>query len=159
MEFICCLLSNKYGVKVKQSHYRPVPRGMENPDFKTISTLWWQGCQPFTPAAFFPPRKYSCCSFLLETESTTIQCRDKKKNHSWNDTHKYLTPENYCLPNCISVLKPSPVKNQIYLAVWKWNKQTIPQIIQRSQNSQMYKWMMTDHNHPPDVFVREMVSW
>jgi hypothetical protein len=39
------------------------------PDFKTVSTLRWQGCHLYIPAAFIP-RKYSCCSFLLEAEST-----------------------------------------------------------------------------------------
>jgi hypothetical protein len=39
------------------------------PDFKTISTWRWQGCQPYAPAAF-TPRKYLWNSFLLEAEST-----------------------------------------------------------------------------------------
>jgi hypothetical protein len=45
------------------------PRRLELPDFKTIDTLWWQGCQPYAPAVF-TPRKYSWYSFLLEVEST-----------------------------------------------------------------------------------------
>jgi len=41
--------------------------GPENsPDFQTISTWRWWGCQPYTPAAL-PPRKHSWYSFLLET--------------------------------------------------------------------------------------------
>jgi hypothetical protein len=39
------------------------------PDFKTIDTWRWQGCQPYVPATF-TPRKYSWYSFLLEAEST-----------------------------------------------------------------------------------------
>jgi hypothetical protein len=39
------------------------------PDFKTVGTWSWQGCQPYAPAAF-TPRKYSWYSFLLEAEST-----------------------------------------------------------------------------------------
>ena len=39
------------------------------PDFKTIGTWRWQGCQPYAPAVF-TPRKYSRYSFLLEAEST-----------------------------------------------------------------------------------------
>jgi hypothetical protein len=38
------------------------------PDFKTIGTCRWQGCQPYAPAAF-TPRKYSWYLFLLEAES------------------------------------------------------------------------------------------
>jgi len=33
-------------------------RRLRLPDFKTISTLRWQGCQPYAPAAF-TARKYS----------------------------------------------------------------------------------------------------
>jgi len=44
-------------------------RKLRLPDFKTIGTSRWQGCQPYTPAAF-TPRKYSFYSFLLEAEST-----------------------------------------------------------------------------------------
>jgi hypothetical protein len=39
------------------------------PEFKTIGTGRWQGCQHYTPAAF-TPRNYSWNSFLLEVEST-----------------------------------------------------------------------------------------
>jgi hypothetical protein len=34
------------------------------PDFKTTGTWSWQGCQPYTPAAF-TARKYSWYSFLF----------------------------------------------------------------------------------------------
>jgi hypothetical protein len=39
------------------------------PDFKTIVTCRWQGCQPYPPAPF-TPRKHSLYLFLLETGST-----------------------------------------------------------------------------------------
>jgi hypothetical protein len=39
------------------------------PDFKTIGTRRWQGCQPYAPDAF-TPRKYSWYLSLLEAEST-----------------------------------------------------------------------------------------
>jgi hypothetical protein len=45
-------------------------RRLRLPDFKTIGTWRWQGCQPYAPATF-TPRKYSWYSFLLEAESTT----------------------------------------------------------------------------------------
>jgi hypothetical protein len=44
-------------------------RRLRLPDFKTVGTWMWWGCQPYTPAAF-TPRKYSWYSFLLEAEST-----------------------------------------------------------------------------------------
>jgi hypothetical protein len=44
-------------------------RRLRLPDFKTVGTWRWQGCQPYTPATF-TPRKYSWYSFLLEVEST-----------------------------------------------------------------------------------------
>jgi hypothetical protein len=48
------------------------PRGFQEvmvPRFLDNGTGWWQGCQPYAPAAF-TPRKYSRHSFLLEAEST-----------------------------------------------------------------------------------------
>ena len=44
-------------------------RRLRLPDFKTVGTWRWEGCQPYTPADF-TPRKYSWYSFLLEAEST-----------------------------------------------------------------------------------------
>jgi hypothetical protein len=46
-------------------------RRLRLPDFKTIGTWRWQGCQPQAPAAF-TPRKYSWYSFTLEAESTPL---------------------------------------------------------------------------------------
>jgi hypothetical protein len=39
------------------------------PDFKTVGTWRWQGCQPYALTAF-TPRKYLWYSFMLEAEST-----------------------------------------------------------------------------------------
>jgi hypothetical protein len=44
-------------------------RRLRLPGFKTVGTWRWQGCQPYTLAAF-TPRKYSWYSFLLEVGST-----------------------------------------------------------------------------------------
>jgi hypothetical protein len=44
-------------------------RRMRLPEFKTIDTWRWRGCQRKAQAAF-SPRKYSWYSFLLEAEST-----------------------------------------------------------------------------------------
>jgi hypothetical protein len=44
-------------------------RKLRLPDFMTIGTCRWKGCQPYAPAAF-TPRQYSWYSFLLEAEST-----------------------------------------------------------------------------------------
>jgi hypothetical protein len=46
-----------------------VSRRLRFPDFKTVGTRKWQGCQPYAPDAF-TLRKYSWYSFLLEAEST-----------------------------------------------------------------------------------------
>jgi len=47
------------------------------PDFKTIGTCRWYGCQPYAPAAF-TPRKYFWYSFLLEAELTPGPKRGRK---------------------------------------------------------------------------------
>jgi hypothetical protein len=44
-------------------------RRLKLPDFKTIGTWRWQGCQPYA-LAIFTPRKYSWYLFLLGAEST-----------------------------------------------------------------------------------------
>jgi hypothetical protein len=44
-------------------------RRLRLPDFKTIGTLRWQGCQPYATAGF-TPRKYTWYLFLSATEST-----------------------------------------------------------------------------------------
>jgi hypothetical protein len=44
-------------------------RSFRLPDFKTVGTWRWQGCQPYALGAF-TPRKYSWYSYLSETEST-----------------------------------------------------------------------------------------
>jgi hypothetical protein len=54
-------------VKKRQSNYRP-GQSLKIPDFKTIGSWKWYGCQPYLPAAF-TRRKYSWYSFLLEDES------------------------------------------------------------------------------------------
>jgi len=60
--------------KIRQSHYTPgqAPEGSRRlrlPNFKTIGTRRWQGCQPYAPAAF-TRRKYSWYSLLLEAGPT-----------------------------------------------------------------------------------------
>jgi hypothetical protein len=46
-------------------------RRLRLPDFKTIGTWRWQGCQPYAPAAY-TPRKHSWYSFLLEAAETIM---------------------------------------------------------------------------------------
>ena len=62
-----------YIYKVNQSHYRPeVARGFQEvkvPRLRDSGPGWWEGCQPYAPAAF-TPRKFSWYSFLLEAESS-----------------------------------------------------------------------------------------
>jgi len=45
-------------------------RRLRLPDFKTVGTWKWYGCQPYAPATF-TSRNYSWYSFLLEAESTS----------------------------------------------------------------------------------------
>jgi hypothetical protein len=52
-------------------------RSLRLPDFKTIGTRRWKGCQPYTPAAF-TPRKYFWYSFMLEDETTLGPYCDRK---------------------------------------------------------------------------------
>ena len=77
---LCKIPSRK--LKVKHSCYRP---GQAQRMFQEVKCLRFRdngtrmvvGCQPYAPAAF-TPRKYSCYSFLLETESTTEPQCDRK---------------------------------------------------------------------------------
>jgi hypothetical protein len=57
-------------------------RRLRLPDFMTVGTWMWSGCQAYTPAAFTPPRKYSWYSFLLEAESTPGPQRGRKDSVS-----------------------------------------------------------------------------
>jgi hypothetical protein len=68
-------------------------RRLRFPDFKTIGTWRWQGCQPYAPAAF-TPRKYSRYSFLLEAESTSgPQCgRKDYVNEKFQWHHRESNP-------------------------------------------------------------------
>ena len=68
-------------------------RRLRFPDFKTVNTWRWQGCQPYAPAAF-TPRKYSRYSFLLEDESTPgPQCGQKDYvNEKFQWHHREANP-------------------------------------------------------------------
>jgi hypothetical protein len=75
--WILTLVFNTHVVKGKAIPLQALtgPEGsgkLRLPDFKTIGTWRWQGCQPCAPAAF-TPRKHSWYSFLLEAESTPVQ--------------------------------------------------------------------------------------
>jgi len=61
--------------------------------FHDNGTGWWQGCQPYSPAAF-TPRKYTWYSFLLEAESTPGRITSLKNT---NDTTGNRTRD---LPVC-----------------------------------------------------------
>jgi hypothetical protein len=83
-------------------------RRLRLPDFKTISTWRWQGCQPYVPAAF-TPSKYSWYSFLIEAESTPgPQCDRKDVNKKSSDTIGNLTHD---LPVCSAV--PQPLRHRV----------------------------------------------
>jgi hypothetical protein len=75
MALLKCIFCD-YKVKGKAIPLQPLtgPEGSRRlrlPDFKTIGTWRWQGCQPYALAAL-TPRKYSWYSFLLESESTPV---------------------------------------------------------------------------------------
>jgi hypothetical protein len=79
-------------------------RRLRLPDFKTIGTWRWQGCQPYAPAAF-TPRKYSWYSFLLglsrpQGHSATGRIMSIKIS---NDTIGNRTRD---LPVCSAVTQP-----------------------------------------------------
>ena len=91
------VICNKYWIKVKQGKAIPLhdwtgPEGSRKlrlPDFKTIATWRWLGCQPNAPV-IFTTTKYSWYLFLLEAESTPGQlcCRKNYVNgkfqwHHW----------------------------------------------------------------------------
>jgi hypothetical protein len=64
-------------VKVQQSLYRPIlgpgcTRKLRLPDFETIGTWRWYGCQSYAPAAS-TPQEIFLVLFLSEPESTTVQ--------------------------------------------------------------------------------------
>jgi hypothetical protein len=81
--YVKCLTSlyhkHMYYTESAYSYFRGIPlqawtgregsRRWRLPDFKTVGTWRWEGCQLYAPAAF-TPRKHSWYSFLLEAEST-----------------------------------------------------------------------------------------
>jgi hypothetical protein len=70
-------------------------RRLRLPDFKTIGTWKWKGCQPYVPAVF-TSRKYSWYSFLLEAESTPgSQCGRKdyvNEKFQWHNRESIPRP-------------------------------------------------------------------
>jgi hypothetical protein len=78
-------------------------------DFKTIGTWRWQGCQPYSPAAF-TPCKYFWYSFLLEAESTPEPLCGRKDyvNEKFQWHHRESIPR---LPVCSAV--PQPLSHRV----------------------------------------------
>ena len=86
-----------------------VPEGSRRvriPDLTTIGLLRWQICQPYTPAAFTPRRKFSWCSFPLEAESTPRpQCGQKFMLTKYSS---YTIGNLTCfLPTCSALPQPT----------------------------------------------------
>jgi hypothetical protein len=102
-------------------------RRLRIPDFKTIGTLGWYGCQPHELATFTVPSKYSWYSFLLEAESTRgPKCG--RKDYV-NDTIKNRTCD---LPACSAVPQPNapsraPYVEEYYTKNFIWNMNNGPQ--------------------------------
>jgi hypothetical protein len=97
-ELISCTVTSKskdYATDVSKGKAIPLqaltgPEGSRRlPDFMTIGTWRWQGCQPCAPAAS-TPRKHSWYSFLLEaSRCCKTNCREP--------TRKTLAHQNYNL--------------------------------------------------------------
>jgi hypothetical protein len=84
-------------------------RRLRLPDFKTIGTWRWQGCQPCSQAAFIP-RKYSWYLFLLEAEllpGHSAAGRITLMKH-FNDT---IGNRSRYLPVCSAV--PQPLRHRM----------------------------------------------
>jgi hypothetical protein len=77
-------------------------RRLRLPDFKTVGTWRWQGCQAYAPAAFMP-QELTWYSFLLEAESTPgPQCSRKDYvNENSNDTIRNQTVTFRFVVHCI----------------------------------------------------------
>jgi hypothetical protein len=87
-------------------------RVLRLPDFKTIGTQRWQGCQPYAPAAF-TPKKYSCYR-LSRPQGHSVTGRIMSMKNS--DTIGYQSRD---LPVCSAV--PQPLRHRGEME-WKWSK-------------------------------------
>jgi hypothetical protein len=89
------------------------------PDFKTIGTWRWQGCQPYEPAAF-TPRKYSSYSFLSEAESTQGHS-EAGRIMSMKNSHDTIGNRSRDLPVCSAVPQPLHHRVPVISPVWNSN--------------------------------------
>ena len=96
-----------------------ISRKLRIPDFKTIGTWRWYGCQPYAPAAFTPltPQEYSWYSFLLKAESTSgPQCGRKdyvKEKFQW-----YHREPNRIVAQCLNQLRHHVRTLELYSHYW-----------------------------------------
>ena len=82
-------------------------RRLRFPDFKTIGTWRWKGCQLYALATF-TPRKYSWYSFLWEDESTPGPQRGRKDyvNEKFQWHHRKSNPATFRLvAQCLNQLR------------------------------------------------------
>jgi hypothetical protein len=97
------------------------------PDFKTIHTWRWQGCQPYALASF-TPRKYRLYPSLLESESNPGSYCGRKDYvnekflwHHWESIPRPSGFERSASTNCATSYPQGTIwKPYLDTNVWSW---------------------------------------
>jgi len=82
-------LQRFFGLKVKQSHYRR----LRLPDFKTVGTRRWKGCQPYAPAICTPQEIFLVLIYVRSWVNQVPQCgRTDYVNEKFQWHHRESNP-------------------------------------------------------------------